>query len=79
MTRDTTASVFANNKGELVIREAGAATPGEYVCHAKNIAGHAMMDINIEVISGESKNTSKGVFFKFLESFVEFFECFQKF
>ena len=53
VTMDTSQSVYANNRGELVIRRATSQANGEYVCHAKNIAGHAQMDITIQVISGK--------------------------
>ena len=52
VTTDTSQPVYANNRGELVIRRATSQVSGEYVCHAKNIAGHAQMDITIQVISG---------------------------
>ena len=60
VTTDTSQPVYANNRGELVIRRATSQVSGEYVCHAKNIAGHAQMDITIQVISGKSnfKETS---------------------
>ena len=48
-------SYFNNNKGDLKINRGDKELSGEYTCHAKNIAGEAMMKINLEVISGKKK------------------------
>ena len=68
VTRDTNEPVYSNNRGELVIRGATTQASGEYVCHAKNIAGHAMMDITIQVISGKRHNTRSHYNINFLDT-----------
>ena len=52
ISRDHSEIIYYNNQGDLKINKADRSLNGEYICHAKNVAGHSMMKINIEVISG---------------------------
>ena len=53
ISRDHSEIIYYNNQGDLKINKADRSLNGEYICHAKNVAGHSMMKINIEVISGK--------------------------
>ena len=55
ISRDHSEIIYYNNQGDLKINKADRSLNGEYICHAKNVAGHSMMKINIEVISGKFK------------------------
>ena len=58
ISRDHSEIIYYNNQGDLKINKADRSLNGEYICHAKNVAGHSMMKINIEVISGKFEQTN---------------------
>ena len=58
ISRDHSEIIYYNNQGDLKINKADRTLNGEYICHAKNVAGHSMMKINIEVISGKFEQTN---------------------
>ena len=59
ISRDHSEIIYYNNQGDLKINKADRSLNGEYICHAKNVAGHSMMKINIEVISGKLQQIDK--------------------